>query len=94
MEAKAEVQKPKTVLDLESMLAVQGVALSFRQERVARFAVAYPEIVAFGTANSLAVRCSVTQSTVVRLAISLGFESYREFRRVFRQHVKVNATYR
>ncbi|MDP9773575.1 MurR/RpiR family transcriptional regulator [Agrobacterium pusense] len=94
MESKAKVQKPKTVLDLQGMLAVRSLALSFRQERVARFAVAYPEIVAFGTADSVAVCCSVTQSTVVRLAISLGFESYREFRRVFRQHVKAKATYR
>ena len=91
MEAKADFQKP-TVLDLESVLAVQGVPLSFRQERVARFAVAYPEIVAFGTANSLAAHCSVTQSTVVRLAISRGVENYREFRHGFRQHVKVNAS--
>ncbi|QCL77375.1 hypothetical protein CFBP5877_27330 (plasmid) [Agrobacterium tumefaciens] len=36
------------------------------------------------TANSQAARCSVAESTVVRVAISLGFESYREFRRVSR----------
>ncbi|MGV1822506.1 MurR/RpiR family transcriptional regulator [Agrobacterium tumefaciens] len=94
MATKSTVQKPKTVYDLRNMLEVKSLRLSSHQERVARTAVACPDVVAFGTATSLAVCCSVTQSTVVRLATSLGFESYREFRRVFQQHVKLNATYR
>jgi len=54
----------------------------------ARTARAHPEIVAFGTAQSLADRCGVSPSTVARVAIALGFDNFREFRQVFRQHIR------
>lgn len=84
------IAKPTTFAELKGMIAEAHVRLSRDQERVARTAAAHPEMVAFGTTHSLADYCRVSQSTVMRLTISLGFGSFREFRQIFRHHVRAN----
>ncbi|MEK1929150.1 MAG: MurR/RpiR family transcriptional regulator [Pararhizobium sp.] len=70
------------------MIVASRLCLPEQQERVARTALAHPEIVAFCTAQSLADQCVVSPSTVVRVATALGFDNFREFRQVFRQHIR------
>ena len=81
--------KPTNVSELKQLIVATGLRLPEQQERVARLALAHPEIVAFGTAHSLASRCVVSPSTVVRVANALGFASFKEFRQCFRQHVRL-----
>ncbi|WP_306801670.1 MULTISPECIES: MurR/RpiR family transcriptional regulator [Agrobacterium] len=70
------------------MIVATRLRLPEQQERVARTALAHPETVAFGTAQTLADRCVVSPSTVVRVATALGFDNFREFQQVFRQHIR------
>lgn len=88
MSTEKTIRKPTTVAELKDMIVATGLSLPEQQERVARTALAYPEIVAFGTAQSLANRCGVSPSTVVRVVTALGFDNFREFRKVFRQHIR------
>lgn len=88
MSTEKTIRKPTTVAELKDMIVATGLSLPEQQERVARTTLAYPEIVAFGTAQSLADRCVVSPSTVVRVATALGFDNFREFRQVFRQHIR------
>jgi DNA-binding MurR/RpiR family transcriptional regulator len=88
MSTQKNIRKPTTIAELKDMIVATGLSLPEQQERVARTALARPEIVAFGTAQSLADRCVVSPSTVVRVATALGFDNFREFRQVFRQHIR------
>ncbi|ULJ75699.1 MurR/RpiR family transcriptional regulator [Rhizobium gallicum] len=81
-------RKPTTIAELKDMIVATRLSLPEQQERVARMALAHPETVAFGTAQSLADRCVVSPSTVVRVATALGFDNFREFRQVFRRHIR------
>lgn len=82
-------RKPTTLLELRNLLDLSKPKLSRDQMWVARSALARPEMVAFGTARSLSETCGVSASTVARLAISIGFASFKDFKRVFREHVRV-----
>ncbi|MCQ1854445.1 MurR/RpiR family transcriptional regulator [Neorhizobium galegae] len=53
--------------------------------------LARPDVVAFGTAASVARLCSVSPSTVLRVSTALGFGGIREFRNFFRQHLRMSA---
>lgn len=88
MSTEKTIRKPTTIAELKDMIVATGLSLPEQQERVARTALAHPEIVAFGTAQSLADQCVVSPSTVVRVATALGFGNFREFRQVFRQHIR------
>ncbi|MER8429223.1 MurR/RpiR family transcriptional regulator [Mesorhizobium caraganae] len=88
MSTDKTIRKPTTIAELKDMIVATRLSLPEQQERVARTALAHPEIVAFGTAQSLADRCGVSPSTVVRVATALGFDNFREFRQVFRQHIR------
>lgn len=88
MSTEKTIRKPTTVAELKDMIVATGLSLPEQQERVARAALAHPEIVAFGTAQSLADRCVVSPSTVVRVATALGFDNFKDFRQVFRQHIR------
>ncbi|WP_352943509.1 hypothetical protein [Mesorhizobium sp. M1050] len=88
MSAEKTIRNLTTIAELKDMIVATRLSLPEQQERVARTALAHPEIVAFGTAQSLADRCEVSPSTVVRVATALGFDNFREFRQVFRQHIR------
>lgn len=51
---------------------------------VAKFAIDHPYDVAFGTARSIADRCGVSTTPVIRLASGLGFEGFHQMREFFR----------
>jgi len=88
MSTDKTIRKLTTIAELKHMIVATRLSLPQEQERVARTALAHPEIVAFGTARSFANRCGVSPSTVARVAIALGFDNFREFRQVFRQQIR------
>lgn len=88
MSTDKTIRKLTTIAELKDMIVATRLSLPQQQERVARTALAHPEIVAFGTARSFANRCGVSPSTVARVAIALGFDDFREFRQVFRQQIR------
>ncbi len=54
--------------------------LTATQRKIARFILDYPSEAAFLTATQLGDRLGVSQSTVVRFAVQLGFEGYPQMR--------------
>ena len=58
----------------------------------ASFAIEHPYDIAFGTARSVADRCSVSSTSVVRLALSLGFQGFHDMREFFRRPLRASAT--
>ncbi|MDK1374081.1 LacI family DNA-binding transcriptional regulator [Sinorhizobium sp. 6-70] len=57
---------------------------------LAEFTLRYPDIVAFGTCSSIARRAGVSATTVSRLANFLGYRSFRDFRKMFRDDLARN----
>ncbi len=57
------------------------------QRRVAELAVADPEAVAFGTAQTVAERTGTSAPTVLRFAAALGFDGYTSLRDAIRQEL-------
>ncbi|WEX74731.1 transcriptional regulator [Sinorhizobium numidicum] len=79
---------PKSLSELKQIIASRKLVLPPQLERVLRGTLAKPDIVAFGTARSVAAACSVSSTTVVRLASLLGFRTFKQFRELFRHHLR------
>jgi DNA-binding MurR/RpiR family transcriptional regulator len=82
---------PSDVRQLKNLIASDLISFPRRLESVLRFALEHPEEVAFGTTVSVAKRCAVSHSTVVRLATTLGFDEFWQFRECFRAEVRRKA---
>ncbi|MFS2152550.1 MurR/RpiR family transcriptional regulator [Rhizobium sp. Rhizsp42] len=87
MKHRLSASEPKDLQELKNMIAARACEFPEQSERVARFALEKPALIAFGTAQSISSACSVAPSTVFRTANALGFTNFSEFRRFFRQHV-------
>lgn len=87
MRTRQTFKTPTSIYEMQDLITTTGLRLSEQQERVARTILTRPHIVAFGTIGSLAGECAVSPSTVVRVANSLGFDTFRQFKRVFRAHL-------
>lgn len=83
---------PNNLLELKLMIASKEIALPDQLNRVLREAIARPDLVAFGSSNSIATACCVSPTTVVRLASLLGFNRFRDFRTLFRELLRERAT--
>jgi hypothetical protein len=57
---------------------------------VANYAIEQPLDVAFGTIHSVASGCSVSTTSVLRLAVTLGFEGFRDMREFFRRPLRAS----
>lgn len=80
--------RPQDIKQLKSLIARRVVVLSDQQELVTRLVLSNPEIIAFGSANRLAAACQVSPSTVARVVHAFGFDAFRDFRELFRRHLK------
>jgi DNA-binding MurR/RpiR family transcriptional regulator len=87
MTNRGEAETPKNFSELRSMIATKSVIFPDQVKSVVRKALAEPELIAFGSTYSVAAACSVSQTTVVRLAGLLGFASFGELRTLFREHL-------
>ncbi|KSV89590.1 hypothetical protein N184_27350 [Sinorhizobium sp. GL28] len=88
MKASEATRRPCDVTELRGMVASRTLRLPKQLEQVARKALARPDLVAFGSARSVATACSVSPTTVTRLATVLGFESFRDLKAFFQQHLR------
>lgn len=88
MKTNETTRRPDDVAELRGLFASGAVRLPAQLERVARTALAKPDLVAFGSARSVATACSVSPTTVARLATVLGFDDFRDFRTLFQEHLR------
>ena len=68
-----------------NILAEDKESFSRRQQNVARYICENCEKAAFMTAEMLSEAAGVSESTVVRFAVQLGFENYPDMRRAMQQ---------
>lgn len=73
------------------MIVRREIRMSRQVEVVLRHLIGNPADAAFGTCRSIAGRCNVSAATVDRLAASLGFKGFAEFRDLFRRSVRAAA---
>lgn len=81
----------KTLKELRSQIISRQIIVPSTLETIARLAFDTPSVVAFETGNAFAKRSGVPPQTVARLARSLGFKSFRDFRDIFRDHLREKA---
>lgn len=74
------IAKPTTLDELADVVSASDQKLSSDQLQVATKIISAPEIMAFGTARSVADRCGTSPSTLMRLATESSGN-------LFRQHV-------
>ena len=67
--------------DIIAILSERSVHFSKRQRAVADYICEHPDMAAFMTAELLAQAVGVSESTVVRFALELGFDGYPDMRR-------------
>jgi len=82
------MEQSRDLAALKSAIASRSIALSDHHHRIARVAFERPEVIAFGTASSVAALFAVSPSTVIRLTKALGFVRFRDFRTLFREHLR------
>ena len=71
--------------DIIAILSERSVHFSKRQRAVADYICEHPDMAAFMTAELLARAVGVSESTVVRFALELGFDGYPDMRRAVQQ---------
>lgn len=79
--------RPNDIDELRSMVVALRGAHSESARRILERAFRTPDLIAFGNATSAANACDVSPSTMLRLSRLFGFESYRDFRQIFRVEV-------
>ncbi|MNL89214.1 hypothetical protein D3C87_2193950 [compost metagenome] len=52
-----------------------------------RLLLSKPEIIAFGSLQSVARTCGVSGTTIIRLASRSGYASFKEMKTAFRQYL-------
>ena len=78
--------------DLISTLNSQNKDFSKGQRQIASYIVDNYDKAAYMTASKLGSAVSVSESTVVRFAIELGFEGYPEFQHALQEIVRIKLT--
>ncbi|NIA67421.1 MurR/RpiR family transcriptional regulator [Pelagibius litoralis] len=79
---------PRDFVGLRSLLMERHQTLPKRLAQVARFAVAHPDEMAFGTAASIAEQASVQPSTLVRFAQTIGYQGFSDLQEIFRARLR------
>lgn len=79
---------PRDFAGLRSLLIERHQNLPKRLAQVARFAVAHPDEMAFGTAASIAEQAAVQPSTLVRFAQTIGYQGFSDLQEIFRSRLR------
>ena len=85
------IMPPASLAELRARIVRRDIRLGRQAETVLRYVVENPEDAAFGTCKSIAQSCKVSGATVDRLAGSLGFSRFADFRDLFRQSLHSNS---
>lgn len=78
--------------DLIKTIRERCPSLSKSHKIIAKYIVEHPDSAAYLTATKLGVVCEVSESTVVRFAIELGFKGYPEMQKALKEQVRTNMT--
>jgi DNA-binding MurR/RpiR family transcriptional regulator len=84
----AGTARPEKLDDLRALIATGQLDAGGKLESVARFMLENPSDVAFLSAQKIARRCGVSATSVQRLAYRLGYDSYTDFRGLFRRAIR------
>jgi DNA-binding MurR/RpiR family transcriptional regulator len=79
---------PRDFWSLRNLIVERKDRLPKRLAEVARYAMASPDDVAFGTAASIAERAGVQPSTLVRFAQAFGYQGFSDLQDVFRDRLR------
>ncbi len=79
---------PRDFAGLRSLLIERHQTLPKRLAQVARFAVAHPDEMAFGTAAGIAEQAAVQPSTLVRFAQTIGYQGFSDLQEIFRSRLR------
>lgn len=74
-----------------NLIAAQFEMLSGSYQHVARFFTQNPNIIALESINSVAAKCEVHPSTLVRFAQHLGYSGFKELQAVFQTRLATSA---
>ena len=95
MEKAQTDDAPVLYEELRNAIAARYPELSKQLQKIARFALEYPDDMALETVASLAARAQVQPSSMVRFAQALGYDGFSNMQLVFRSHlVTGSASYR
>ncbi|ABR60900.1 MurR/RpiR family transcriptional regulator [Sinorhizobium medicae] len=75
---------PRSWEELQRCVAARKREFSAQLILLAEFALRHPDAIAFGTCGSIAAHAGVSATTVPRLASFLGYQSFRDLRKMFR----------
>jgi DNA-binding MurR/RpiR family transcriptional regulator len=82
---------PATLQELKYLIAKRQIVFPDSLEQVARQVMERPEMIAFESTAAIARNCKVSQTTVLRLAQHIGFQTFGEFRAMIRDHLRKTA---
>ena len=78
--------------DVISIIQEKRTGFSKGQNRIARYITENADKAAFMTASKLGQKADVSESTVVRFALELGFEGYPEMRKALQEMIRNRLT--
>ena len=78
--------------DLSEIISAASPDFSKGQRRIVDYITEHPEEAAYMTAAQLGRVAGVSESTVVRFALELGFSGYPEFHRAMQESLQKNLT--
>ena len=78
--------------DLLKMIEEGMPSFSKGQKRIAEYVLKHYDKAAYLTASRLSTLVGVSESTVVRFAIELGFEGYPEFQHSLKELIRTRLT--
>ncbi|SCB44141.1 hypothetical protein [Rhizobium multihospitium] len=76
-----------SIRDLKQLIAERRIDFPALPEQAMRLLLSKPEIIAFGTLQSVARTCGVSRTTINRLASQSGYSGFKEMKGAFRQHL-------
>lgn len=79
---------PRDFESLRSLIMERRLELPKRLAQVAKYALDYPDEIAFGTAASIAEAADVQPSTLVRFAHQLDYDGFSDLQRVFQARLR------
>jgi DNA-binding MurR/RpiR family transcriptional regulator len=82
---------PQNMHELRILVASGELEFSEGFRRILETGFKYPDAIAFGNTVSIASKCNISASTVTRMIKLLGFASFRDFRKIYRNHLKAKA---
>lgn len=80
--------RPASYAEFCEQLAADHQALPKRLAQTARYLLAHPDEVAFGTTSSIAEAAGVQPSTLIRFAKANGFDGFSELQILFREKLR------